>query len=78
MVAPDKVAERSEALGWQYMVSLLLSNPILWRLLTADFTTSFAVSATSALFVFFATYVFELQNQASLATVVQGVTLLPL
>ena len=49
------------------MIGLLRSNPILWRLLTADFTTSFAMSATAALYIFFATYVFELQDHASLA-----------
>ena len=49
------------------MVGLLRSNPILWRLLTADFTNSFTVSATAALYIFFATYVFALQNHASLA-----------
>jgi Na+/melibiose symporter-like transporter len=49
------------------MIGLLRSNPILWRLLTADFTTSFAMSATAALYIFFATYVFELKDHASLA-----------
>ena len=67
LVVPDKVAERKETLGWRDMVALLRSNPLLWRLLTADFTTSFAMSATAALYIFFATYVFELQNHASLA-----------
>ena len=67
VAVPDKVAERKEALGWRDMVALLRSNPLLWRLLTADFTTSFAMSATAALYIFFATYVFELQNHASLA-----------
>ena len=67
VAVPDKVAERKEALGWHDMAALLRSNPLLWRLLTADFTTSFAMSATAALYIFFATYVFELQNHASLA-----------
>ena len=67
VAVPDKVAERKGALGWRDMVALLRSNPLLWRLLTADFTTSFAMSATAALYIFFATYVFELQNHASLA-----------
>ena len=67
VAVPDKVAKRKEALGWRDMVALLRSNPLLWRLLTADFTTSFAMSATAALYIFFATYVFELQNHASLA-----------
>ena len=67
VAVPDTVAERKGALGWRDMVALLRSNPLLWRLLTADFTTSFAMSATAALYIFFATYVFELQNHASLA-----------
>ena len=67
LAVPDKVAERRDVLGWRDMIGLLRSNPILWRLLTADFTTSFAMSATAALYIFFATYVFELQGHASLA-----------
>ena len=42
-------------------------NPTLWRLLFADFTTAFAMSSTAALYIFFATNVFELKEHASLA-----------
>jgi Na+/melibiose symporter-like transporter len=35
--------------------------------LFADFTTAFAMSATAALYIFFATYAFELKDHASLA-----------
>ena len=35
--------------------------------LFADFTTAFAMSSTAALYIFFATYAFELKDHASLA-----------
>ena len=54
-------------MGLKDALELLRSNPILWRLLFADFTTAFAMSATAALYIFFATYVFELKDHASLA-----------
>ncbi len=64
---PDKVTERKETPGWQDFLGILRSNPLLWRLLTADFTTSFAISATAALYIFVASYAFDLQDQASMA-----------
>ena len=67
VVVPDKVTERKEAPGWRDFLGILRSNPLLWRLLTADFTTSFAISATAALYIFVATYAFDLQGQASMA-----------
>jgi Na+/melibiose symporter-like transporter len=67
VVVPDKVTERKEAPGWRDFLGILRSNPLLWRLLTADFTTSFAISATAALYIFVATYAFDLQDQASMA-----------
>jgi Na+/melibiose symporter-like transporter len=67
VVVPDKVTERKEAPGWRDFLGILRSNPLLWRLLTADFTTSFAISATAALYIFVATYAFDLRDQASMA-----------
>ena len=67
VVVPDKVTERKEAPGWRDFLGILRSNPLLWRLLTADFTTSFAISATAALYIFVATYAFDLREQASMA-----------
>ena len=67
VVVPDKVTERKDAPGWRDFLGILRSNPLLWRLLTADFTTSFAISATAALYIFVATYAFDLQDQASMA-----------
>ena len=64
---PDKISIRTETVGLKDALELLRSNPILWRLLFADFTTAFAMSATAALYIFFATYVFELKDHASLA-----------
>ena len=67
VVVPDKVTERKDAPGWRDFLGILRSNPLLWRLLTADFTTSFAISATAALYIFVATYAFDLRDQASMA-----------
>ena len=64
---PDKRSIRPATVGLKDALELLRSNPILWRLLFADFTTAFAMSATAALYIFFATYVFELKDHASLA-----------
>ena len=64
---PDKRSIRPETVGLKDALELLRSNPILRRLLFADFTTAFAMSATAALYIFFATYVFELKDHASLA-----------
>ena len=67
LAVPDKRSIRTETVGLKDALELLRSNPILWRLLFADFTTAFAMSATAALYIFFATYVFELKDHASLA-----------
>ena len=64
---PDKRSIRPATVGLKDALELLRSNPILRRLLFADFTTAFAMSATAALYIFFATYVFELKDHASLA-----------
>ncbi|UZP73835.1 MFS transporter [Candidatus Paraluminiphilus aquimaris] len=64
---PDKPSVSTETLGLQDALELVRSNPTLWRLLFADFTTAFAMSATAALYIFFATYAFELKDHASLA-----------
>lgn len=64
---PDQPAPRQQRVNWQDAFRVLRANSTLWRLLTADFTTNFATSATAALYIFFATYVFELPNHASMA-----------
>ena len=67
LAVPDKRSVRTETIGLQDVLELVRSNPTLWRLLFADFTTAFAMSATAALYIFFATYAFELKDHASLA-----------
>ena len=67
LAVPDKRSLRTETIGLQDVLELVRSNPTLWRLLFADFTTAFAMSATAALYIFFATYAFELKDHASLA-----------
>lgn len=64
---PDKPTVRNIAIDWRDAFRVLRDNSILWRLLTADFTTNFASSAAAALYIFFATYVFELPGHASTA-----------
>ena len=67
MAVPDKKSARTETIGFQDALDLVRANPTLWRLLFADFTTAFAMSSTAALYIFFATYAFELKDHASLA-----------
>jgi Na+/melibiose symporter-like transporter len=67
LAVPDKRSVRTETIGLQDVLEFVRSNPTLWRLLFADFTTAFAMSATAALYIFFATYAFELKDHASLA-----------
>ena len=67
LAVPDKRSVRTETIGLQDVLELVRSNPTLWRLLFADFTTAFAMSATAALYILFATYAFELKDHASLA-----------
>ena len=67
LAVPDRRSVRTETIGLQDVLELVRSNPTLWRLLFADFTTAFAMSATAALYIFFATYAFELKDHASLA-----------
>ena len=54
-------------IDWREALSLVRANASLWRLLIADFMSNFATSATAALYIFFASYVFELPNHASTA-----------
>lgn len=67
LAVPDKPSVRTQTIDLQDALELVRSNPTLWRLLFADFTTAFAMSATAALYIFFATYAFELKDHASLA-----------
>ena len=64
---PDKASMQSISIDWRDTLRVMYNNPTLWRLLTADFTSNFASSATAALYIFFATYVFELRDHASAA-----------
>ncbi|MCH1550574.1 MAG: MFS transporter [Pseudomonadales bacterium] len=64
---PDKAEERHQRIDWLDVFQVVRANPTLWRLLAADFSTNFASSATAALYIFFATYIFELPGHASTA-----------
>ena len=64
---PDKPSHNPATLDWREALSIVRANASLWRLLITDFTSNFATSATAALYIFFASYVFELPNHASTA-----------
>jgi Na+/melibiose symporter-like transporter len=67
LFVPDQPDDRSTAIDWRDAFSILRGNNLLWRLLMVDFTSNFASSATAALYIFFAAYVFELPSHASTA-----------
>ena len=67
LFVPDKPSHNPATLDWREALSIVRANASLWRLLITDFTSNFATSATAALYIFFASYVFELPNHASTA-----------
>lgn len=67
LFVPDKPATQQVSAPWQETFRVVLNNSTLRRLLATDFTINFASSATAALYIFFATYVFELKEHASMA-----------
>ena len=64
---PDARSVVNRAIDWQEAAKVVLTNRTLWRLLLTDLTTGFASTASGALYIFFATYVFELSEHASIA-----------
>jgi Na+/melibiose symporter-like transporter len=67
LFVPDKSNHSQAPIEIREALSIVRANASLWRLLIADFTSNFATSATAALYIFFASYVFELPNHASTA-----------
>ena len=67
LFVPDKPNHTQASIDWREALDIVRANASLWRLLIADFTSNFATSATAALYIFFASYVFELPNHASTA-----------
>ena len=62
LFVPDKPNHNPATIDWREALSIVRANASLWRLLITDFTSNFATSATAALYIFFASYVFELPN----------------
>ena len=67
LFVPDQPNHKPASIDWREALSVVRANASLWRLLITDFTSNFATSATAALYIFFASYVFELPNHASTA-----------
>ncbi|MXW52334.1 MAG: MFS transporter [Gammaproteobacteria bacterium] len=67
LFVPDARNVVNRAIEWQEAAKVILTNRTLWRLLLTDLTTGFASTASGALYIFFATYVFELSEHASIA-----------
>ncbi|MCY3640778.1 MAG: MFS transporter [Gammaproteobacteria bacterium] len=64
---PDARSVANMAIDWKEAAKVMLANRTLWRLLLTDLTTGFASTASGVLYIFFATYVFELPEHASIA-----------
>ena len=67
LFVPDARRVANMAIDWKEAVKVMLANRTLWRLLVTDLTTGFASTASGVLYIFFATYVFELPEHASIA-----------
>ncbi len=67
LFVPDKRSSGSMSVDWLEALKMIVSNKALWRLLLTDLTTGFASTASGALYIFFATYVFELGAHASIS-----------
>ena len=67
LFVPDSHRAPAASLAWRHAMALLWRNGLLWRLLAADLTSGFGTGVAGALYIFVATYVFELPGQASLA-----------
>lgn len=64
---PDTHQASGLVVDWRAAGRLLVRNSMLWRLLAADLTSGFGTGVAGALYIFVATYLFELPGHASLA-----------
>lgn len=67
LFVPDKRATSNVAVEWADAIRILAANRILWRLLGSVLFSNFASTASGSMYVFFASYIFELPSHASLA-----------
>ena len=67
MMVPDSGRVVTQHIGLREAMRILVANRLLWRLLGADLMSGFGTGVAGALYIFVATYVFELPEHASIA-----------
>lgn len=67
MFVPDSNARSSASISLKEALSVLVGNRLLRRVLITDLLTGFALAASGALYIFMASYIFELGSHASFA-----------
>ena len=66
LFVPDKAVRTEMSVDWIEAMTIMVTNPVMWRVLVADLWTGFATSSTGALYIFLITYAFELPQMASI------------
>lgn len=64
---PDSRAAPVQAIPWREAVAVVLGNQMMWRVLIADLASGFGVAVSGALYIFVASFYFELPSHASIA-----------
>ena len=67
LFVPDKNSSHNAMVDWLQALKIIAKNRTLWRLLLADFAINFGTTASGTLYIFMASYVFELPQHASIA-----------
>ena len=67
LFVPDSPTATRMTINWAEAVKVVLTNRTLWRLLLADLAAGFGIAVFGALYIFMASYVFELREHASIA-----------
>ena len=64
---PDSTRKSTAPIEFREAMALLVSNPLLWRILASDLLSGLGTGVAGALYIFMARYVFEVPEQASIA-----------
>ena len=64
---PDSTRKSTTPIVFREAMALLVSNPLLWRILASDLLSGLGTGVAGALYIFLARYVFEVPEQASIA-----------
>lgn len=67
LFVPDKRSTQTATTDWFQALKIIAGNRTLWRLLIVDFAFNFGTTASATLYIFMASYVFELPSHASFA-----------